>query len=137
MLPEVGLVGEVKLAGKEGGEFVHCSMCSGLMGGLGGVAGRGLEEARFCCDERDGEVERLVGVLVSVGVAASVALDCGLRAVLLPPGELAVAVLPSDVLCPFSLAAAAFSAFLHFARRFWNHTWTGGEGGNQTKDTQC
>ena len=62
-------------------------------------------------------------VVVSLGVAASVALDWGLFAVLLPPGELAVAVLPSDVLCPFSLAAAAFSAFLHLARRFWNHTW--------------
>lgn len=115
MLPEAGLVGEVKFGGKEGGEFVHCSMCSGLTTGLGGVVGRGLEE------ESVGEVERLVGV-VSVGVVASVALDCGLRAVLLPPGELAVAVLPSDVLWPFSEAAAAFSAFLHFARRFWNHT---------------
>lgn len=67
--------------------------------------------------------ERFVGVLfVSLGVAASVALDWGLLAVLVPPGELAVAVLPSEVPCPFSLAAAAFSAFLHLARRFWNHT---------------
>ena len=70
-------------------------------------------------------------VVVSLGVAASVALDWGLFAVLLPPGELAVAVLPSDVLCPFSLAAAAFSAFLHLARRFWNHTW----GGEHTRGT--
>lgn len=89
--------------------------------------GRGLE-GRFC-EESVGEVGRLVGV-VSVGVAASVALDWGLRAVLLPPGELAVAVLPSDVLWPFSFVAAAFSAFLHFARRFWNHTWTR-EGGRE------
>lgn len=132
MLPEAGLVGDVKFGGKAGGEFVHWSICSGLMTGLGGVVGRGLE-GRFC-EESVGEVERLVGV-VSVGVAASVALDCGLRAVLLPPGELAVAVLPSDVLWPFSLAAAAFSAFLHFARRFWNHTWTG-EGG-RVWDTEC
>lgn len=90
MLPEAGLVGDVKFGGKVGGEFVHWSMCSGLMTGLGGVVGRGLEESV-------GEEERVVGV-VSVGVAASVALDCGLRAVLLPPGELAVAVLPSEVL---------------------------------------
>lgn len=125
MLPEAGLVGDLKLGGKEGGELVHCSMCSGFMAGLAGLVGSGLEVSPGCEETEGGvEHERLVGVLVvSVGVAtASVALDCGLRAVLLPPGELAVAVLPSDVLCPFSLVAAAFSAFLHFARRFWNHT---------------
>ena len=100
-------------------------MCSGLMAGLGGEGGRGLEESPAAAATWEGieggvaEEVRVVGVLVvSVGVAASVALDCGLLAVLLPPGELAVAVLPSDVLCPLSLAAAAFSAFLHFARRF-------------------
>ena len=95
-------------------------MCSGFMEGLAGLGGRGLEE-RGAWEETEGDVveeERLVGVPVSLGVAASVALDCGLRATLLPPGELAVAVLPSEVLCPPSLAAAAFSAFLHFARRF-------------------
>ena len=100
-------------------------MCSGFMAGLEGLGGRGLEEGT------DGEVveeDMFVGVPVSLGVAASVAPDCGLRAVLLPPGELAVAVLPSDVLlCPPSLAAAAFSAFLHFARRFWNQTCQQGE----------
>ena len=123
MFPVVGLVGDLKLEGKEGGELVHCSMCSGLMAGLEGLGGRGLEESP-CWEEEEevmeGEVveERGVGVL-SLGVVTSVALDCGLLAVLLPPGELAVAVLPSDVpLCPFSLAAAAFSAFLHFARLF-------------------
>lgn len=113
-------------------------MCSGLIAGLEGLGGRGFERAPWE-PETEGEVveeDMFVGVLVSLGVAASVALDCGLRAVLLPPGELAVAVLPSEVLCPPSLAAAAFSAFLHFARRFWNHTWEekekrGREGGRE------
>ena len=98
-------------------------MCSGLMAGLEGEGGRGLDESPAAAwEDMEGEVveeERVVDVVVvSMGVVASVALDCGLLAVLLPPGELAVAVLPSDVLCPLSLAAAAFSAFLHFARRF-------------------
>ena len=116
-LPDAGLVGDLKLPGNEGGELVHWSTCSGFIAGLEGEVGRGLE-VRLGWEERDGEVV-LVGVLVvSLGVAASVALDCGLLAALLPPGELAVAVLPSDVLCPLSLAAAAFSAFRHFARRF-------------------
>jgi hypothetical protein len=92
-------------------------MCSGFMAGLSGLGGRGLEE-RGAWEETEGEVVEEERLPVSLGVAASVALDCGLRAVLLPPGELAVAVLPSEVLCPPSLAAAAFSAFLHFALRF-------------------
>lgn len=97
-MPETGLVGERK-PGKEGGEVVHRSTCSGLIGGLAGLAGRGLG-ARLGCEETEGEEAgmRLVGVLVlSLGVGASVALDWGLLAALLPPGELAVAVLPSDV----------------------------------------
>ena len=126
MFPVVGLVGDLKLGGNEGGELLHCSMCSGLIEvGLVGLGGRGLpaeSPPAFppCCVETEGEVvaERGVGVL-SLGVVTSVALDCGLLAVLLPPGELAVAVLPSEVPpWPFSLAAAAFSAFLHLARLF-------------------
>lgn len=98
-LPETGLVGERKLGGKEGEEVVHRSTCSGLIGGLVGLVGRGLG-VRLGCEETEGEEAgmRLVGVLVlSLGVGASVALDWGLLAALLPPGELAVAVLPSDV----------------------------------------
>ena len=124
ILPDGGLVGDPKLCAKDGGEFVHWSMCSGFIAGLEGLGGRRLEEDRGPpppappWDETEGE-----GLLaVSLGVGASVALNCGLLAVLLPPGELAVAVLLSEELCPLSVVAAAFSAFLHFARRFWNHT---------------
>ena len=98
MLADVGLVGEAKLWAKDGGELVHCSMCSGFIVGLGGLGGRGFDD-RVAWEVTEGEEEeRFVDVLVSLGVAASVALDCGLRAVLLPPGEFAVAVLPSEVL---------------------------------------
>ena len=117
-LTEGGLVGERKLGGNGGGEFVHCSTCSGLMEGLEGLVGRASPPPGW--EERDGEVvEMFVGVLVlSLGPDVSVALDWGLLAVLLPPGELAVAVLPSPALDPPSVVAAAFSAFRHFALRF-------------------
>ena len=120
-LPEMGLVGDRKFVGKEGEAVVHRSTCSGLMAGLAGLEGSGLCEKLGGWLEIEGEEAvgmRLVGVVVpSRGVAASVALDCGLEAALLPPGELAVAVLPSEVPGP-SDEAAAFSAFRHFALRF-------------------
>lgn len=73
ILPDVGLVGDLKLGGNEGGELDHCSMCSGLMAGLEGLGGRGFSP---CWEDTDGDVVEECGVgVLSLGVVTSFALD--------------------------------------------------------------
>ena len=123
-----GLVGERKPGGNAlGGELAHLSTCSGFMGAETGLVGTGLRVFGTEGGWGGGVVAR-AGVALSswLLLVVSDAHDCGLLAVVLP-GEEAVAVLFSELpLCVLpSLcvdAAAAFSAFLHFALLFWNHT---------------
>lgn len=120
---ECGLVGEWKPVGKVlGGELAAQCSTSGFTGAATGLVGRGPAVAL------GGGVLSGVSVLSAVGavgvelVEPSEALGWGLLAVLLP-GEDAVAVLLSrELVLPSFDAAAAFSAFRHFALLFWNHT---------------
>lgn len=107
MTEEGGLVGDWKPgANTFGGELAHLSTCSGFTGVVTGLEGRFL-----------------LWLVLSMGVVEPVlvseAAEGGLFALLLPPGEEAVAVLFSEeepgLFCD---AAAAFSAFLHLALLF-------------------
>lgn len=120
-----GLVGEwnpdcPKLPGGE--PAPHLSTCSGLMQVLMGLGGSWvLPGGGFC--SCGGGVAAMVGGILSTGVeeVVSEAQDWGELA-LVEPGDDAVAWVESAP--PFSLEPEAFSAFRHFALRFWNQTWT-------------
>ena len=137
-----GLVGDwnpdcAKLPG--GDPAPHRSTCSGLMEVLMGLEGScALPGGGFCScggggwgaegaggGGGGGVVGSVLGGILSTGVeeVVSEAQDCGELAVV-EPGDEAVAWVESP---PLSPEPEAFSAFRHFARRFWNQTCISGE----------